>query len=691
MCGHVFHSPCLAEYCRVHMLSVAEIRCPTCKRSSAEFTETIEVCDHDEDHDEDHPVQSQPAVPEAAAGPEGDHDEDHPVQSQPAVPEAAAGPEGDHDEDHPVQSQPAVPEAAAGPEFELAASEDSTMPETQTASTGLGAWDHPATRTACAQFRAAVQQEMEAAVPTQAAVPTMSQAAVPEAAVPTMSEAQESLLHLLGPAQPAAAPAPEPQSAGVQGQSQAMPQSAASNGQGQSQATAATTEPQLRRRTPAVPKAAAPKAKAAAAPKAAAPKAAAPKAAAPAPPIATGLGVQDVGVFPELMLCCNTCGGRCQVSSMRLRGKKAGAWECNNCGVKGTQLRRVFGKWPVSEFTDFAEDEKKGFFSEIAGMSMEELKQYCARKFQKVEQHQAYYEDGGQFLPLSVWERKGFPVADIEAKSLPSDRRTHPVLGNTYRVAIMGSGQRGFQGTTSTQGLSKRSKGPAGNPAAAAGPAAEAEPAASVESESDSSSSDCSSSSASKKKSKKKKSKKSKGSNKKKKSKKEAKKKTAAAAAAKAEAAAKKHNDKEKLATDKLCNAVLTKCEGASLTLAATLADPGTAFLPAAVLHSCKSSLEQVDGLVKRAKLILKSEMPAAELGVSKLQAVLIISNPILSYLPPLIQELLQATEGHKTKKKNETEGPRDPIWPDKPQGLRNPRVYTTLSLHPAQGVQPSG
>jgi hypothetical protein len=317
---------------------------------------------------------------------------------------------------------------------------------------------------------------------------------------------------------------------------------------------------------------------------------------------------------------------------------------------------------------------------------MDELKQYCARKFQKVEQHQQYYEDGGQFLPLSVWERKGFPVADIEAKSLPSDRRTHPVLGNTYRVAIMGSGQRGFKGTTSTQGLSKRSKGPAGNPVAAAGrggPAAEAEPAASEESESDSSTSDCSSSS-SKKKSKKKKSKKSKGSNKKKKNKKEKKKKLAEAAAAKAEAAAKKNNDKEKLAADKLCNAVLSKCEGTSLTLAATLADPGTAFLPAAVLHSCKSSLEQVDGLVKRAKLILKSEMPAAELGVSKLQAVLILSNHILSYLPPLIQELLQATEGHKTKKKNETEGPRDPT-------LRNPRVCTTLSLHPVQGVQPSG
>ena len=100
----------------------------------------------------------------------------------------------------------------------------------------------------------------------------------------------------------------------------------------------------------------------------------------------------------------------------------------------------------------------------------------------------------------------------------------------------------------------------------------------------------------------------------------------------------------------KLCDAVVTKCEGVSLTLAATLADPGTALLPDVVLQSCKRSLEVVEGLVKRAKLIIAQEMPAADLGVSKSQAVLIISNPILSYLPFLIQELVQKKRSIENK-----------------------------------------
>ena len=105
------------------------------------------------------------------------------------------------------------------------------------------------------------------------------------------------------------------------------------------------------------------------------------------------------------------------------------------------------------------------------------------------------------------------------------------------------------------------------------------------------------------------------------------------------------------MASKKLCDAVVTKCEGVSLTLAATLADPGTALLPEAVLQSCKRSLEVVEGLVKRAKLIIAQEMPAADLGVSKSQAVLIISNPILSYLPFLIQELVQKKRSIENRK----------------------------------------
>ena len=446
-----------------------------------------------------------------------------------------------------------------------------------------------------------------------------------------------------------------------------MPESqAASTVHDQSQA-AVPTMPESQAAVPTMPQAAVPTMPESQAAVPTMPQAAVPSTARAV--LTPGGALTDIGLFPEMTLHCQTCGSRCQLSRMRCRGKSCASWECLNCGTKSTQLRRVFGKWPIGEFVEMEPDEQKAFFSDIGGMSMEALKQHCERTFSKTESHGKFYEERGQFLPLSVWATRGFPVEDIEAKSHASDRRFHDVLGSTYRVALMSSGSKGWKGSSSTDALNKRSKAAAltddhePDAAAAAAVAAAADDAdtdASVESETDSSSSS-SSSSASKKKSKKKKSKKSKGSKKSKKkkstkkskklAKKEAKAKAAAAASEKAEAAAKKKNDKEQVVAKKLCDAVVTKCEGVSLTLAATLADPGTALLPEAVLQSCKRSLEVVEGLVKRAKLIIAQEMPAADLGVSKSQAVFIISNPILSYLPFLIQELVQKKRSIENRK----------------------------------------
>ena len=544
-------------------------------------------------------------------------------------------------------------------------------------------------------FQAAVHTRPEA----QDAVPTMPQAAVPsmpesqaQAAVPSMSESQAaSNVHDLSQAAVPTMPPTMPQAAVP-----SMPESqAASTVHDQSQA-AVPTMPESQAAVPTMPQAAVPsmpvaepvaeptmpesQAAVPTMPQAAVPTMPESQAAVPTMPQAAvpstaravltpGGALTDIGLFPEMTLHCQTCGSRCQLSRMRCRGKSCASWECLNCGTKSTQLRRVFGKWPIGEFVEMEPDEQKAFFSDIGGMSMEALKQHCERTFSKTESHGKFYEERGQFLPLSVWATRGFPVEDIEAKSHASDRRFHDVLGSTYRVALMSSGSKGWKGSSSTDALNKRSKAAAltddhePDAAAAAAVAAAADDAdtdASVESETDSSSSS-SSSSASKKKSKKKKSKKSKGSKKSKKkkstkkskklAKKEAKAKAAAAASEKAEAAAKKKNDKEQVVAKKLCDAVVTKCEGVSLTLAATLADPGTALLPEAVLQSCKRSLEVVEGLVKRAKLIIAQEMPAADLGVSKSQAVFIISNPILSYLPFLIQELVQKKRSIENRK----------------------------------------
>ena len=109
-----------------------------------------------------------------------------------------------------------------------------------------------------------------------------------------------------------------------------------------------------------------------------------------------------------------------------------------------------------------------------------------------VEEHVEYYDDGGEFLPLSVWATRGFNV-DINTVP-PQDKKMHPVLGETYRISILKSGHRGSRGGNKTDTLS-------GKPSSSGGQ----EPLLAIEDEdvSDASSSSSSSSSSSRKKSKK--------------------------------------------------------------------------------------------------------------------------------------------------------------------------------------------
>ena len=45
-------------------------------------------------------------------------------------------------------------------------------------------------------------------------------------------------------------------------------------------------------------------------------------------------------------------------------------------------------------------------------------------------------EDRAPALPLSVWEKKGFNAADIQANTPMRDQMDRPVLGRCYRVRI---------------------------------------------------------------------------------------------------------------------------------------------------------------------------------------------------------------------------------------------------------------
>ena len=69
-------------------------------------------------------------------------------------------------------------------------------------------------------------------------------------------------------------------------------------------------------------------------------------------------------------------------------------------------------------------------------ISIKELREVVIQSFLKQRLEVASSSKGGDFLPLSVYQKKGYDCKTIEEKTKPCDIEYHPVLGNTYRVAI---------------------------------------------------------------------------------------------------------------------------------------------------------------------------------------------------------------------------------------------------------------
>jgi hypothetical protein len=144
-------------------------------------------------------------------------------------------------------------------------------------------------------------------------------------------------------------------------------------------------------------------------------------------------------------VCCCSCGSQCQLVKCRIMSKKAGTWRCNLCNTTHCQLWRIYGKFP-KEFERMPENEVQEFFKAMAGASACDLREAAQSIISMYTHEEEYYEEGGEFLPLSVWSAKGFDIMLIESKSLTADKREHTVLGLCYRVKILSTGFRGAQG-----------------------------------------------------------------------------------------------------------------------------------------------------------------------------------------------------------------------------------------------------
>jgi hypothetical protein len=74
------------------------------------------------------------------------------------------------------------------------------------------------------------------------------------------------------------------------------------------------------------------------------------------------------------------------------------------------------------------------------------------------EDHAETIGDGGDYLPLGVWGQMGYNVDDIANNSEACDKKTHKVLGDTYRVRILSKGNTAVRATGRTTRLGTKRK-----------------------------------------------------------------------------------------------------------------------------------------------------------------------------------------------------------------------------------------
>lgn len=175
-------------------------------------------------------------------------------------------------------------------------------------------------------------------------------------------------------------------------------------------------------------------------------------------------GAQTHPSFEAPSVFCSYCGSQAALHKARLTAKGSGRWQCNLCNTRLVQLHRGFGTWPTNEFKSLSDEDQQAFMRSLGAGSSSSTKGFNvvaqAKEYLRAhEVHEQFYESSGEFLPLSVWQCRGFDSAAIESGSAPEDLQRHPVLGPVYRVKTLKLGSRGSEGNSrSTDVMAKKPK-----------------------------------------------------------------------------------------------------------------------------------------------------------------------------------------------------------------------------------------
>ena len=154
---------------------------------------------------------------------------------------------------------------------------------------------------------------------------------------------------------------------------------------------------------------------------------------------------------------------------VRLVSKTKQIYKCQQCNVTLMQLHRKMPFVWQSKSEMMSDDDRAAFFDASRGLNVEETVQLFEKKADAYEYREKAYRQGGDFLPLSVWQTQGFDIMAITNNSEACDVRPDRMFGHVYRVPILSVWETGGKGSRRTDTASSGSGLPALRTAAGGG------------------------------------------------------------------------------------------------------------------------------------------------------------------------------------------------------------------------------
>ena len=109
-------------------------------------------------------------------------------------------------------------------------------------------------------------------------------------------------------------------------------------------------------------------------------------------------------------------------------------WRCPECNSKATIATKVNnGRFPA-ELAELSAEERVAFWRDTPNKAGD-VKTAVEHVIQRYGKEEEYFEEGGAYLPLSVWERQGWDVERIKSGSRPTDVRETAQGGICYCAA----------------------------------------------------------------------------------------------------------------------------------------------------------------------------------------------------------------------------------------------------------------